>query len=278
MKTIFPILVFAASLGFVLQLQAQPKVPIVREDAFAPVSRALREDDLKEAARILRSMKADGLKADQFGRWEVLASRVALRQGDTQWLRELNKDAALEDNANELLILSAMRFLLAAEFKQARVMLQNVDEPEKLPEIPRRRYLQLWMRLEQHEGNARAERVWAEKLVNFAAGWDDPTCRTCHDNPKTHPGEVSTLDLSGWWVGERYVKLLQSSNDAARETELAREILKKNPKDAPARLRLAYALRAGGNEAGAETELRSFPWAKFADRKEKKPLRFGVFP
>lgn len=280
-----PLLVGISTLSFALvRMPAAVSQPAAAEnaeapaDGFAAISAAMRDNNLTEAARLLKLMQAAGLKPDQRTRWNTFASRVAVRQGDLKWLREINNNGQLHETANDLLILNAMRFLLAAQLDDARQLLKQVKEPENLAEIPRRRYLELWARLEQLSGNQAEERKWIEQLVNFISEWDQPHCQMCHANPKQYGQEVTTFDVSDWWVGERYSKLLQQAGIAKTVADEAAATLAKNQRDGPARMRQAYALRSLGDEAGAVKNLRSFSWAEFPDRPVKKPLRLATFP
>lgn len=238
---------------------------------------ALRESRLLDARRLLKSIDPATLSTGDTARWFSLASRTALRLGDTEWLRQINQGGELDENGDTLLILGAMRFLLAGKYASARHVLQSVDQPDRLSEIPRRRYLQLWARLEQLEGRRPAERVYVEKLVNFAAAWPSANCQSCHANPQKYGTEVTTIDMQHWWVGDRFAAILKADGDAVRVREEAAARLKTNPNDAAARLRLAYALRALDQQAASTAELRTLPWTQWPDR-ERTPLRFGVFP
>ena len=278
-KTLFPALVFGASLFFVLGTQAQTEVPPTpRVDAFSPVAKLLGENNLQEAAAQLKTMKADGLKPDQFARWETLAARVALRLGDKKWLAAINAEAGLSTGADELVTLSALRLLLANRLPEARSTLEGIKKPYEMSEIPKRRYEQLYLKLEQLEGNTKAEAKWAGKLVEFVAGWDGANCQSCHANPRAHGKETTQFDLNHWWVGERYVQLIKASGEAGEIEKAARLALQKDAKDEAALIKLGYALRAQNQGEASEKTLRQIPWSRWSDRELKKPLRLGQFP
>jgi hypothetical protein len=84
--------------------------------------------------------------------------------------------------------------------------------------------------------------------------------------------------VRSWWPGQRFAALLAQSGDAKRVRRESEVRLAKNPKDEQARLRLAYALRAEGDEAGCDRELRKISWAAFPDRPYKAPIDVMTFP
>lgn len=254
---------------------AVPKLPA---DAFSGVSRALSANDLKVAKALLLDMKAKGLSGDQLSSWENLAARTAVRLGDKIWLEQINKDASLSEGADELTTISALRLIFANRLDEARETLLSIKDPEVMSEIPRRRYDELWLKLEQLSGDTKAEAKWAGKLVEFVANWDSGRCQSCHANPKASGADVTQFDLQNWWVGDRYVALLNETGDARAAQRAAIDALAKNDKDEAARIKLGYALRAQGKNAGSEAELRKIEWSQWPDKPFKKPLRLGQFP
>ncbi len=247
-------------------------------DAFSGVARALLVNDLKAAKALLVNMKANGLRGDQISRWENLAARTAVRLGDRVWLEQINKDASLSEGADELTTISAMRLIFANRLDEARKTLLSIKDPEAMSEIPRRRYDELWLKLEQLSGDTKAETKWADKLVEFVANWDNGRCQSCHANPKATGPDVTQFDLQNWWVGDRYVALLGESGDARATQRAAIDALAKNENDEAARIKLGYALRAQGKNAQSEVELRKIEWSQWPDKPFKKPLRLGQFP
>ena len=277
-KTLFPLLICVASAGFAWVSYAQETEETPRADAFAPIGKAISEGNLHEARALLQTMRADGLRGDQFSRWENLAARVAIRLGDQKWLEELNKGAELSTGADELVVLAAMRLMFANRLADAQELLDGIKAPMKMQEIPRRRYEQLQMKSAQLRGDAKSEEKWAKTLVEFVGQWDSQTCQSCHANPKAHGKETTSFDAPNWWVGARYVELLRESKMAPQVVREAREQLEKDPKNNGARMKLAYALRASGDENGALQTWREIDWVHLEGREWKKPLRFGVFP
>lgn len=261
--------------------QAAPVAPAVAAppvDAFSGVSRAVATGDLKAAKALLQTMKADGLRGDQISRWENVAARTAVRLGDREWLEQINEQASLATGADELTTLAAMRLIFANRLDEARETLLSIKNPDEMSEIPRRRYEELWLKLEQLSGDKKAEAKWADKLVTFVADWDAGQCQSCHANPKATGTDVTHFDLQNWWVGDRYVALLSESGDARAVERAAIDALAKNDKDEAARIKLGYALRAQGKKAQSETELRKIAWSQWPDKQFKKPLRLGQFP
>ncbi|BCM92700.1 hypothetical protein IAD21_04582 [Abditibacteriota bacterium] len=293
-STSLPLLVGAGALLWSLNLKSQAQevvpapaipdatidttAPTLRDDAFTPVVAALAASQLSEAKALLIKMKADGLGPTQFSRWENLAARTAVRLGDSKWLAKLNEDSNNGTSADELLTISALRLVLSNRLDEAQKLLDSIKDPDAMSEIPRRRYDQLQLKIAQLHGDAPTETKWAGKLVEFVGSWDSTTCQSCHANPKVSGTDVTSLDLNNWWVGERYVELLKQSNSADVAVKEAQAALKTDPKDESAKIKLAYALRAQGDNARAEAKLREIPWTAWPDRPFKKPLRFAVFP
>ncbi len=232
-----------------------------------------------EAARLLKEIDPRTLPAAQVNRYFLSATRAALRVGDREWLTKLAKEEpALQESADNLLILAAMRAMLTADFKAARRTLEQIPDPDSMAETPRRRFWQLSQKLEQMDNNPKAERVYADKMVTFVAAWPSEGCQSCHANPRKYGKDVTTLDLKNIWFGERYSTLLKVMGDAATVRDEAKKTLEKNNADEVARIKLAYAMRALGDDAGSEQELRKIPWSQWDDREVKTPMRFGQFP
>jgi len=227
-------------------------------------------------------MKTKGLAQNEISRWTTLAVQAAIRSGDKTWLEEINRTITdRRDGAITSHLISAMRYLQAGDYDEARALLQRIPEPEKLGEISRRRYLELSARVEQFDEDPKAERTYITQLVDFAGDWGTPTCQTCHADPKKFGDKTTTLDIAHWWVGARYTALLKQQGDETATRQAAEKALKENPADNAARLRLAYALRAEkGDAAEPEVEalLRALPWAEFPDREKRPPLQFSTFP
>lgn len=274
----WPLAVGAATLFYTINLRAQPQLPRASDDTFAPIGRLITENNFAEASKQLKAMKAAGLKPDQFTRWETLAARTAVRMGDTKWLQEINDSGSLATGADELVTLSATRLLFANRLDETRSTLENIKKPYEMSEIPRRRYEQLYMKLEQLSGDKAAETKWAGKLVEFVSGWEDKNCQSCHANPNQYGAKTTQFPLDSWWVGERYATLMREDGTALKTEREARAALLKNPKDEAAQIRLGYALRAQNRAKESEAALREIPWSRWSDKPLLKPLRLAQFP
>jgi len=238
---------------------------------------ALKEGRSADAARFLKAIKTTSLEPNDARRYRTYAAQAAVRTGDKAWLDELNNDPDKQSIATDLLLLTAMRFIQSSDYDEARALLSRVQNPQGLDEIPRRRYLQLWARLEQITGHPDRERVYVAKLVDFAGRWQSVTCQGCHADDKKFPNQVTTLDVANWWVGARFSDLLTPAQAKTVRAQ-AEKRLAQNGDDQGARLRLAYALRAQNQAARSEKELRALPWAEFPDREKRTPPRVATFP
>jgi hypothetical protein len=248
------------------------------DSALRPVFEALRAGRADLAAKMLKATSPASLTESDARRYQQYAVQAALRTGDRAWLEALNDDGAKASRATDQLMLTIRRFLEAADYKSARVLLESVESPEELSEVARRRYLQLYARLEQLTGNHARERAYVAKLVDFVGQWGESQCQACHADPKKFGTAVTTLDVSHWWAGERLSRLLAQHGDAAKVLADARQRMAANPADGAARLRAAFALRALGRDAEAESLLRHLEWAEFPDRERRAPMQFAPFP
>ena len=239
---------------------------------------AVREGRVEAGKRLLKSVKVTSLEPPDARRWRTLAVIVALRTGDSAWLSELTTDPEYNAKSIELVTTTAAQLLRDGRREQTRAVLASIKEPEKLDEVPRRRYLEMLARLEQLDKNGKEERKYVNQLVSFASAWSNEVCQGCHANPTKQGDAVTTLNLSTLWFGERYVTLMQQQGDAKTVLAEAQKALAQNPCDNASRLKLAYALRATGQEAKAQDTFRTFPWAEMPDRPKRPPLRFAIFP
>lgn len=241
----------------------------------------LRAGRPEEAARRLKAVdpQRDTRDPEQARRWWLLAKDAAIRTGDRAWLEEVNSSQVSERFAfaDGYAILTAWSYLKAADFEKTRFHLDQIRDPAHLNEREKRRLLSILARMEQLEGRPEAERVHIDKLVDYLGRWATPICQSCHENPD-HPGELPALDVNHHWIGQRYVALLAATGDAARIRDEAQARLSEEPTDERARLRLAYALRALGDEPAALAQFRELDWAAFADRPTVEPRDMLIFP
>ncbi|MBC8139950.1 MAG: hypothetical protein H7Y38_00765 [Armatimonadetes bacterium] len=232
----------------------------------------------KEAATILKSLDPKTLDPDEEARRHRYAILAALRTGDRKWLDELNADDDHAKLAVDLLLLTAMRFLKSGDYDECRALLERVQSPQTLSEVPRRRYLELYARLEQLTGHPDRERIYVAKLVDFASGWESPVCQGCHGDYKKFGNKITTIDIKNRWFGERFGALLKAQGGTGVVRDAAQKRLTKNPKDTEARLRLVYLLQAEGKTVEADKLLAAFPWAEMPGREPRTPLQLAVFP
>lgn len=255
--------------------EAKPESPV--EAALEGARLALRDSDPKRAAALLKSLDVEKLDLDQARRYRILGQSAALRTGDRAWLEAVNAVPERYAFADGYAILTGWSYLKAADYERARFHLDLVKDFENLNEREKRRLLSLYARLEQLEGNVAAERVQIDKLVDYLGRWASPTCMGCHAN-ESDITEIPTLDVNRHWIGERYAALLTEMGDAEAVRAAASRDLERRPEDERARLRLAYALRALGDEAGAIENLRALEWAAFPDREVLPPRDMIPFP
>jgi hypothetical protein len=256
--------------------QDPAEVPAGKPSILAPVAAALRNGDAPEAARLLKAMKQSEMSPADRIRWQRFATLVAIRVGDKAWRDQIAKSPSYSGNSQDLLMVSAARLLQDGYDDECQKLLDMVKDPDNLAEIPKRRYYTLRARLAQFNGDKKAERVYITRLVNIAGEWEQPKCQVCHANPRKFEEQITTLDVSRWWVGERFAELVKP--DAVAIELEAQQRLAQTPTDTSARLRLAYAQRAQGKAKEAEETLRQIPWAEFPDREKRQPLRFSQFP
>lgn len=271
------LMVFGSLLPAQGQQQDDTAIPTVGSTGpLSPVTEALRQNRVEEAARLLKAIDVKTLSVTDQSRYRRLSSLVALRVGDKAWLEAVVRDPAYSSNSLELLTVTAARLLQDGRFEETRAVLNVIPEPTLLSEVPRRRYLTLRAKLALFDGDAAAERGYIAKIVESTGDWSKPHCQACHANPRKFGEQVTTFDANRWWVGQRFTVLVQK--DAETIVSGARKRLAANPQDEAARLRLAYALRALNKTAEATQTLRELPWVEFEDREKRPPLRFTTFP
>ena len=247
--------------------------PVLREALLA-----MRDNRIEDARRLLKSVDVKSLDVGDARRWRSLAPIVALRAGDRAWLKAITDDPQYFGNSISMVTTTTARLMQDGAFEQARTLISTIKEPENLDEVPRRRYLELRARLEQLDNHPAEERRYINQLIAFVSRWPTQSCQGCHARPSKFGDAITTLPLSDLWFADRYVKLMQKQGDAAVVLAQTQKALAKNPGDNSARLKLAYALRATGQEAKAIETLRMFPWAEFPDREKRTPLRLETFP
>jgi len=142
----------------------------------------------------------------------------------------------------------------------------------------RRRYHSLMARIAQLEQKPAEEQTHLEWMIGHQAEWATPRCQQCHDNRERYGDVVTSFPLTDWWVAERYAAVLRETGRADDIGRLARQSLTASPDNVEARLRLAFAQRALGQDADSEQPLRALPWAAFPDRPYCTPRDLIQFP
>lgn len=253
--------------------------PIAPDSSLKPAFDAERAGDYEKAAELLRPFDPHKMNEVDQRRWRIMAKNVAVRTGDRALLERANKgfmDRTHFVSGRE--IMNAYELFAGGLIDDAKATLDRVIEPEYLDERSRRRYLALRARIAQMEGDVAQERNYVAKLVDYAGNWRTPACQECHENPAKYGADVVSLDVKNWWAGQRFSELIARTGATSRVTADARRRLKENPADEGPRLRLAYALRAAGDPAACERELRRLAWADFPDRPYKTPVDLITFP
>lgn len=256
----------------------EPRVASPTRAKLSEIFRLQKAGKDKEAAALLKTLDPKTLDPQEAARRHQYALTAALRLGDRPWLDELNNDPERAKLAVDLLLLTAMRFLKSSDYDECRALLERVQDPQGLEEVPRRRYLELYARLEQLTGHPERERVYVSKIVDFASRWESPVCQGCHGDYKKLGTAITTIDIKNRWFGERFATLLQGSGESDKVLEAAKGRLDKNPNDTAARLRVVYLLQARGETDAADKALSGFAWAEMPGRPKRVPLQLAVFP
>lgn len=238
---------------------------------------ALRSGQPHAAAEILKKVNLATLTEEGRRRWRLLARDAAVRTGDRAWLEAVNQVPDRVAFADGYVIFTAASYLRAADFQAARRFVNLIRDPQHLNEREKRRLMATHLRLEQLEGNRKAERERATELLAYGSRWPTATCQSCHADPK-QPGKLTHLNLADWWVGQRYEEILRRDGDAARVERDARAELARRPTDDAARVRLAFALRAQGRAEEAREVFASLPWTEAPGREVVKPIDILIFP
>lgn len=261
--------------------RALTRLTAAPRDPAEPLTRArqlLREQRAAEAATLLKALDPATLDAESARRLRLMSEEAAIRTGDAPWLARVNDRPERYTFANGYLILTAWGYLRAADTATAREYLARVKAPERMEDRERRRWHALLARIAQLERKPAEELSHLDWMIAHQAKWATPACQQCHDNRERFGSEITSFPLATWWAGERYSEALTVTGRAARVAAAAARRLDAAPDDVDARLRLAYARRALGEQAEAERLLRALPWAAFPDRPYREPRDLIVFP
>jgi len=227
----------------------------------------------------LKSLGAQKLTQSERESWLRLSRDAALRLGDKDWLESLKNVPDSFSSEMIYTVLLAYGKLAKSDILGASTTLDSLNPQLQKGEInvrEERRIIALRARIAQLNDNRKAERGYIEDIIKHLPYWPSETCQSCHGG--TDATEQTSLPVTNFWFGERFVELMKLDGDARKVKADAEAALGKDPKDALATLRLGYALKALGDESASEKVLLSLPWAESASRKLKKPRMMTTFP
>jgi hypothetical protein len=233
--------------------------------------------DVDAADREVREVDIRTLKETDRQSWVRLARDIALRRGDRARLVELQREDDAFSEAFLYRILFVGGLLTEARFDEAKAELEKVGDPERVNERDRRRYWALHARIAQMEGDLAHERHSLMEIVRELDAWPKKSCQGCHDDKK-RPDETPILPILDTWFGKRLVAVTQAQGTSKQDVEDAQKLLAADPHDDAARIRLAYALVAAGDRAGAEAALAPIPWAMVDGRTGPSPRMMTAYP
>jgi hypothetical protein len=173
----------------------EPRVVSPTRAKLSEIFRLQKAGKDKEAAALLKTLDPKTLDPQEAARRHQYALTAALRLGDRPWLDELNNDPERAKLAVDLLLLTAMRFLKSSDYDECRALLERVKNPQELEEVPRRRYLELYARLEQLTGHPARERIYVSKIVDYATQWESPECQVATATTRSWGRALTTIDI-----------------------------------------------------------------------------------
>ena len=247
----------------------------------SPLSRAsqlLRDRKPAKAARLLKELASQPMDDESARRRRLLSEDAAVRTGDAAWLARLSDRPDRYWFANGYLVFTAYGYMRASDLPAAREYLSRLKDTDRMDDRERRRYHSLMARIAQLEQKPGEEQTHLEWMIGHQAEWSTPRCQQCHDNRERYGDVVTSFPLTDWWVAERYAAVLRETGRADDIGRLARQSLTASPDNVEARLRLAFAQRALGQNADSEQTLRALPWAAFPDRPYRTPRDLIQFP
>lgn len=268
-----------------LLTQVTPQAPDTRSDArktLDTINKQLFTGGRGPALRnmvALKSLGAQKLTQSERESWLRLSRDAALRIGDKDWLESLKNIPDTFSSEMIYTVLLAYGKLAKSDIDGATATLDTLEPAFKKGEInvrEERRIIALRARIAQLKGNRKAERGYIEDIIKHLPYWSSETCQSCHGG--TEPSAQTSLPVTNLWFGERFVELMKLDGDAAAVKRSSELTLAKDPKDAFATLRLGYALKALGDDAGSERVLLSLPWAEAPTHALKKPRMMTTFP
>lgn len=223
---------------------------------------AIRQDARKDfalTAQKLRAMAPAQMNEEDRQTWLRLARSAAVRTGDRAWLQALSAENDPFSPVYVNRIVLASGYLAEGNLAAARAELAHIDDLSQVNVRDQRRYWSVKARLAQLEGRVAEERIAIEKIMEELPHWPHKSCQACHDDPK-HKEVLPKLDVRNFWFAQRFVELMRLQGDAHAVQQDASQKLANNPHDTDARLFLAHALQALGQQEHAQRLLQEIPW------------------
>lgn len=233
--------------------------------------------EAKQASTALKELANDKLTSTERELWLRLSREAALRLGDRTWLESLSAETDSFETQMIYRVLLASGQLEKGDLKSAAETLDQLGDLDAINEREKRRVFAIRARIAQLNGDVAQERVHIEAIMDHLDRWPTNDCQSCHSSP-TNPKAITTMPIQRLWFGERFVELMKLQSDAEAVKVESEKELAKNSADDRARIRLAFAFRALGNEAKAKELFAQLPWAEAENREPLKPRMMTTFP
>ena len=235
-----------------------------------------REEAAKAAVK-LKALSRDELSTTERELWLRLSREAAVRLGDRETLESLRLETDSFETQLIYRVLLASGQLEKGELAAARRTLDEIGDIDVLNEREKRRVFAIRARLAQLQGDTVQERLQVESIIDHLDRWPTADCQSCHNAP-ANPKAITSLPIQRFWFGERYVELMKKQNDAEAIKVTSEKELAADSTNDRAKIRLAYAYRALGNEAKAKQLFESIQWVEKEGRESLKPRMMTTFP
>ena len=246
-------------------------------DAIRPSMLTGARDEAEKAALKLKKLAKEELSTTERELWLRLSREAAVRLGDREALESLRKETDSFETQLIYRVLLASGQLEKGELEAAARTLDELGDIDVLNEREKRRVFAIRARLAQLQGDDTQERVHIESIIDHLDRWPTADCQSCHNAPAT-PKVITSLPIQRFWFGERFVELMKKQNDADAIRLTSEKELASDSGNDRAKIRLAYAYRALGNEAKAKHLFESIPWVEKEGRESLKPRMLTTFP
>ena len=234
-------------------------------------------EEAQKAALKLKKLSKDELSTTERELWLRLSREAAVRLGDRETLELLRKETDSFETQLIYRVLLASGQLEKGELEAAARTLDELGDIDVLNEREKRRVFAIRARLAQLHGDVAQERVHIESIIDHLDRWPTADCQSCHNAPAT-PKVVTSLPIQRFWFGERFVELMKNQNDAEVIKLTSEKELAADSSNDRAKIRLAYAYRALGDDAKAKQLFESIPWVEKEGRESLKPRMMTTFP